>query len=113
MTHGTAGDLGLFGNLSPLTNGVTVRVKINGKYGTFTNWKTNADIKDDMFDVEFDSRAGGQGNFGTSGRGSFNKTGSVLRLDAATNDRFEVYVQDTLTGQGLSTWTLKVQGHPE
>lgn len=111
MVHGTAGDLGLFGNLAALTNGVLIRVRINGQYGTLTNWKTNSDIKTDMFDVEFDSRSGGQGNYGTSGRGSFNKAGAVLRLDSATNDQFEIYVQDDITALGF--FGMKVQGHLE
>ena len=49
MIHGSAGDLGLFGNLSALTNGVLLRTYVNGTWRTFTNWKINADIKLDFF----------------------------------------------------------------
>ena len=111
MSHGASGDLGKFGGITALTNGCLMRVRINGAYGTFTNWKTNENIKTDMFDVEFDARSGGGGAYGTSGRGSFYRTGSVLRLDGDTNDRLEFYVQDDLTG--LATFTMKAQGHPE
>lgn len=111
MEHGTAGDLGLFGDLAPLVNGVLIRVKINGQYGTLTNWKTNADIKTDMFDVEFDARSGGGGTWGTSGRGTFTETGAVLRLNGDTDDRLEIYVQDDITG--LDSFTMKAQGHLE
>lgn len=111
MTHGTAGDLGLFGNLSSLPNGVLLRSRVNSEYGTLTNWKNNGDIKTDMYDVEFDSRSGGQGNYGTSGRGTFTNAGAVLRLDGDTNDRFEVYIQDDITALGF--FGMKVQGHIE
>jgi hypothetical protein len=111
LTHGTAGDLGLFGDLAPLANGVLIRVRLNGQYGTLTNWKTNADMKTDMFDVEFDSRSGGGGTWGTSGRGTFTETGAVLRLDGATNDQLEVYIQDDITL--LDSFTMKAQGHLE
>lgn len=111
MTHGTAGDLGLFGNLNPLANGVLLRARVNGQYGTFTNWKTNADIKSDMYDVEFDTRSSGGGTYGTSGRGTFTNAGAVVRLDGDTNDQIELYVQDNLTG--LLTFSMKVQGHFE
>jgi hypothetical protein len=111
MTHSTAGDLGLFGDLPALTNGVLLRAKVNGNYGTLTNWKTNANIKTDMFDVVFDNRSGGGGTWGTTGRGTFREAGAVLRLDGNTSDQFELYVQDDLTG--LLTFTMKVQGHLE
>lgn len=111
MTHNTAGDLGKFGGIAALTNGVLIRAKVGGQYGTLTNWKSNSDIKVDMFDVEFDTRSGGQGNYGTSGRGTFKNTGASLRLDGSLGDRLEVYVQDDLTG--LNTFTMKAQGHLE
>lgn len=111
MTHGTAGDLGLFGNLSALINGVILRIRINGQYFTFTNWKQNSNIKTDMFDVVFDSRSGGGGSFGTTGRGTFLNIGSVVRLDGALGDRFEVLIQDDIIA--LESFTMKLQGHAE
>ena len=109
MIHGTAGDLGLFGNLTALTNGVVLRSRINGNYGTFTNWKRNGDMKSDMYDVEFDARSGGQGNYGTSGRGTIAESGAIVRLVGDTNDRIEIYIQDDITG--LNSFTMKFQGH--
>lgn len=111
ITHTSAGDLGFFGNQTALTNGVVLRAKISNQYGTFTNWKTNADIKADMYDVEFDARSGGGGTWGTTGRGSFNRAGAVIRLDGSAGDSIEVDIQDDLTG--LSTFTMKFQGHVE
>jgi hypothetical protein len=111
MVHGTAGDLGLFGNLNPLTNGCLLRVYVGGKFYTFTNWKTNSDISDDMYDVSFNARSGGGGQYGTSGRGTFYNTGAVVRLDGSLGDRIELWVQDNITA--LDSFTMKMQGHIE
>lgn len=111
MVHGTAGDLGLFGNLPALTNGVILRAKVNGQYGTFTNWKTNADIAEDIYDISFDARSGGAGVYGTRGRGTFTNAGAVIRLDGTLGDRIEVYIQDNITA--LNSFDIKFQGHPE
>lgn len=112
MGHGTAGDFGLFGNIAALTNGVVVRVRINGNYGTLTNWKTNGDINVDTGEVSFHTRSSGGGTFGTAANGAFKaRTGAVMRLDGSTNDQFEIYVQDDLTT--LDFWNMKVQGHLE
>jgi len=111
MTSSSNGDLGTFSGIPALTNGVLLKVRINGQYGTFSNWKTNADIKADMFDVEFDTRAGGGGTYGVSGRGTFTAAGAIVRLDGDTNDRVEVYIQDDLTG--VNEFTMKLQGHTE
>jgi len=112
MGHGTAGDFGLFGNVGALTNGVVIRVRINGNYGTLTNWKTNGEINVDTGDVTFHARSGGGGTWGTASNGAFKtRTGAIMRLDGDTNDQFEVYVQDDLTG--LVFWNMKIQGHLE
>jgi len=111
MVHGSGGDLGLFGDLNVLTNGVIIRVKNNGTYRTFTNWKSNADMKNDVFDVDFDTRSGGGGSYGTSGRGTFMKMGSIVKLDGNTNDRLEILIQDDITD--LDLFILKAQGHIE
>jgi len=111
ITHNTAGDLGLFGDLAALTNGVVLRVYVSGQFGTLTNWKTSADIKDDMYDVDFDSRSSGGGTYGTSGRGTFKNAGSIVRLDGTLGDYIEILVQDDITG--LLSFQVKFQGHPE
>lgn len=110
ITHATAGDLGLFGNLLPLTHGVVLRAYIGGQNYTYTNWKTNEDKKTDMFDVEFDVRSGGGGTFGTSGRGTFKRVGVAVKLDGTAGDYLEVLIQDNLST--LVTYKIKGQGHP-
>lgn len=113
MTHGTAGDLGKFGNLPALTNGVVVRA-FKGQFNawkTITIWKTNADIKRDMYDVQFDNRSGGGGDFGTTGRATFTEFGMVGEYDPAYNDFLEILIQDDLTG--LESFKMNAQGHPD
>ncbi|MCJ2534245.1 MAG: hypothetical protein LN364_03310 [Candidatus Thermoplasmatota archaeon] len=109
MTHDSAGDLSRFGNLTALTNGLMVRTKKNDTYSTWSNWKRSADMKTDMYDVSFDDRAGGGGLYSTSARLSFFKTGGLLRIDGATNDRLEILVQDDI--RDLDFFGIKVQGH--
>lgn len=111
MTHGTAGDFGLFGNVTSLTNGVILRAKNSGQWGTLTNWKNNGDIASDLFDVSFNTRSGGGGAYGTGGRGTFYDTGAVVRLDGDEGDIIELIVQDDITG--LDNFTMKMQGHIE
>ena len=112
MGHNSAGDLGLFGNLTKLPNGVVLRAFVDGHYGTLTNWKTNGDINLDTGNIDFPLRSGGGGTHGTTADGPFKiRTGAVLRLDGDLGDRFEVYVQDDLTG--IFFWSMKAQGHRE
>lgn len=117
MTDDTNGDLGTFGGMAALTNGVTIRLYKNGVFTTFTNWKTNAGIKLDFFDVEFDTRSGGGpgpgggGTAGVTGRGTFEKLGSVLELVGDDGDYIEALVQDDLSA--LVGFSMSAQGHLE
>jgi len=113
MTHDSKGDLGTFGGIPALANGILFRARIDGQYGTFTNWKRMGDFKADMYNVEFDDRSGGQGLFGTSGRGTFTAAGAIVRLDGATGDRIELYVTDPVANPGINTFTMTAQGHQE
>lgn len=112
MTHDTLGADDLFGGIAKLLNGVHFRASINGQFATFTNWKTNSDIKLDMYDVSYSVKSG-PGDFGTNGRGSFNRIGVVIRLDSAQIDFLEVLIQDTMLLTGLTDLRIKVQGHVE
>jgi hypothetical protein len=110
MVHGSAADDSKFGDLTALTNGVVFRASVGGVIGTFTNWKTNSDIIQDMYDVVYTDKAGG-GAFGTRAKGSFLEISVAVRLDSATDDYLEILVQDNLTA--LDSFKIKVQGHIE
>lgn len=112
MTHSSAGTDDLFGGITALLNGMHFRSSISGQFGTFTNWKSNSDIKLDMYDVEYSVKSGSS-NFGTNGRGSFSRIGVVVRLDSEQSDFLEILVQDTVIGSGLADLRIKVQGHVE
>jgi len=103
----------LFGDQAALTNGCVLRgySGTTGQYRTFTNWKTNADIKLDMYDLPYTDKAGGT-NHGMNGNGDIkNRTGATPHLDSAAGDVIELLIQDDLTG--LASFKLKAQGHVE
>lgn len=114
MIHAAAADDSRFGDIAGgLQNGCVLRGfdGASGRYRTFTNWKTNSDIKMDMFDLTYTDKAGG-GNFGSNGRGSIRDgTGAAPKLDGATGGLLELIVQDDLTT--LIDFKLKGQGHIE
>ncbi len=102
-----------FGNLAALTNGCTLRNYngTTGVYQTLTNWKTNSDIKLDMYDLPYTSKSGG-GKFGMNGNGDIkNRTGSAPHINGALGDKLELWIQDDLSS--LTTFRLKAQGHRE
>jgi len=109
MAHSSAGDLGLFGDIAALTNGVVVRTYLNSVYRTLTNWKTNADMSSDMYDVSFDTRSGGGGSYGTSGRWSIDRTAAAIALDGTNGDKIQVVIQDDVSS--LDFFRIKAQGH--
>ena len=113
MTHSSAATDDKLGNLAGVANGVVFRAYIGGQYYTFTNWKTNRDIRLDMYDVEYTDKAGSS-LFGTHARGSFNRIGVTVRLDGGngediSSDFLEVLVQDNL--QSLTSFLINAQGH--
>jgi len=112
-TFNTAADDSLFGNLPALTNGIILRgySAAADQYRTFTNWKTNSDIKLDMYDVPYTDKAG-SGLFGLNGNGAiYLRTGATPTLDGTAGDYLEVLIQDDLST--LNTLKLKGQGHIE
>ena len=113
MTHGTAGDNGLFGDLPALLNGVVLRRYdgTTGTYATFTNWKTNSDIVTDTGDVNYAQRSSGGGEYGTNSEGKFSDAGAIVYLDGSVGDYIEVLIQDDLTQ--LNSFRIKAQGHFE
>lgn len=114
MTHSSAGDNGLFGNISALANGFVIRVYdgSTGKFKTLSNWKTNSGMVLDGYDVSYAARSGGSGAYGTNAKGSiYENSGAVVRLSGANGDYIQVLVQDNLST--ASSIRARVQGHIE
>jgi len=111
MTLTAAGADNLFGNLTALTKGIVLR-KSNNIDHTIFNAKTNGDLALRMFDVSYTDRATPSQVFGL--RGIFKikeRTGCVIKLDGATNDRLDLIIQDNLTS--ITSFRVVVQGHFE
>jgi hypothetical protein len=108
MVHGALGTDDQFGSIPALTNGFVLRV-YNGLHKTVFNFKTNGDIKQFCYDVQYAVRSG-PSNYGTSARISFggqDKHGVALRVSG--DDVVQWIVQDDLTG--LSSLRGSIQGH--
>lgn len=112
MTHGTAGDNGLFGNLTALTNSVVLR-KYDGLTTTFETiavWKSNGDIVVDGFEIAYASRSGGGGAYGTNAKWeTANLSGAIIQLDGSNGDYLEILIQDDLST--LDDFIMHAQGH--
>lgn len=114
ITDNTTGqcDDSKFGMISPLTNGLVLRENKNSGalLKTISIWKSNSQMKQDMFDVVC-SPSAPAGFEGLSGRFTIKNSGSIIKLDGANGDKIELLVQDTLS----STVTIhyKAQGHKE
>lgn len=110
LTHAGVPDDGKFGGIAALTNGVALRATTaSGITTVFSNWKTNGDMKLDMFNVEYSDKAPA-GENGTHGRWTFTTSEIVAELDgdASPVHKMEILIQDDLTG--LSTFKIRAQG---
>ena len=116
MSHKSQGTDDAFGSLTALTNGIHIRKNNgDGTYETLGIWKTNQEIRGDMYDLSYSDKAG-PSLFGTSTRWSiFDGTGSVVNIDGGNGESIEVIVQDDLTASTaeLSTLFINWQGHIE
>lgn len=113
MTFGTAGDLGLFGNQTALTNGCVLR-RYDGASATYSTvgvWQSNSDISLDASSVTFQTRSGGGGTYGMTAKLSGLDYGAIIKLDYSAGDYLELLVQDDITA--LILFRVKVQGHLE
>ena len=112
LVHSSAGDDGKFGGISALTNGVHIRRNINNgeSYQTIAVWRSNKDIKIDMYDLAYAAKAPG-GENSTTGRWTFTKMDVALNLKASNNEFMECVIRDDLTG--LTSFEIKMQGHYE
>jgi len=101
-------DDGKFGGIAALTNGVSLRATTEaGRTVVFANWKTNGDMKLDMFNVDYSDRAPA-GAYGVNGRWTFTAAEVVAELDgdASPIQKLEVLVQDALS----ANITFKIRG---
>jgi hypothetical protein len=111
MTDNAAMDFTTFAGATALTSGIVHRAQINGVVGTFTNWKQNLDLDSDAFPVRYQEKVGG-GEFGLSALYNIkDSTESIIFLDGDKGDKFEILIQDDLTG--ASKIKMKLQGHYE
>ena len=112
MVHSAGGDDEKFGGITALTNGVHIRKNINNgeSYQTIAVYRSNKDLKNDMYDLVYGAKAAGGAN-STTGRFTFDKFGAVINLKASNNEFMECVIQDDLTG--LDTFEIKMQGHFE
>jgi hypothetical protein len=103
-------DDGKFGGVAALTNGVALRASTAaGRTVVYANWKTNGDIRSDMYDVEYLDKAPA-GLYGLGGRWTFTKLEVVAELDGDTSplQKLEVLIQDDLSA--LTSFKMKAQG---
>jgi len=112
MVLSSAGDDGLFGNLTALTTSQYFRKENSGHTQNLFDVKDNSDFAIEGYDVQYVVRSGGQGSHGMRSRITFNgpdKSGVVIRIDGATEDKFVTAVRSNLTG--LNKYRIKIQGH--
>jgi hypothetical protein len=110
ITDQTAMDDAKFGGIAALTNGVSLRATTAaGRTVIFANWKSNYDMKLDMYDVDYSTKAP-SGFFGLNGRWTFTKAEVIAELDgdASPIQKLELLIQDDLTG--LDTFFMRAQG---
>lgn len=112
MVLTTAGDDGLFGNISTLTNGVMFR-QVNGVTHNLLNVKENSDFRIlSGIDLSYPTRSSGGGDYAMASRITFagqDKRGVTVRLVASTDDKFVVTVRDDLTS--IAKFRIMLQGH--
>jgi len=107
MLDGSSMDDGKFGGITALTNGLVFRV-VDGYQKTIFNFKTNQDLRQFCYDVNYASKAAA-GSYGLSSRLTFggqHTHGVVLRVD--NTSIIQWVVQDDLTG--LDSLKIAAQG---
>ena len=114
MNHSTAGTDDLFGSITALTGGVFTRRKntADSTYGNLFNAKSNADLRERSFDLDYSDKAG-PSSFGTSIRRSFNgddKNGAVVRVEGAILEEIETFVRDDLSIVAMERFRITLQG---
>ena len=104
-------DVGGWGSLSPLTNGLTAQAIINGITSDLISYPlhTNGDIAGVGFDFQLHT-------FGNTedillARWTFTKMGQFFRLNGDNSDKLQVTIQDNISA--LSAQYIVAQGYKE
>lgn len=108
ITDGTTMDDSLFGGISALTNGVTIR-RVDGTTRNLVNFKTNGELANISFDLTYADRAPA-GSFGLRSRLTYagqEKHGVAIRI--GPDENLEIIINDDLTD--LVTFTAIAEGH--
>lgn len=108
MLSASSMDDGLFGSLGALTRGLVLRI-VNTYQKTIFCFKTNGEIKQFCYDVDYSDKAPA-GLYGLTARLTFagqDKHGVTLRIQ--DTDVIQWVVQDNLTG--LTSLKLSAEGH--
>jgi hypothetical protein len=103
-------DLSSFFTTDPIINGIVFR-SVNGITKNIFNAKDNFHLVSETYDLSF-YPANRFGYYGVTSRRTFSgpdKNGVTIRLDAITNDRFDLIIQDDLTD--MEECHAVVQGH--
>ena len=109
-THSSAADDGRFWNIATwLTNWMVLRQVTNTVWRqTISNWKTNWDMKEDMYDVSYSDRAWGW-LYWTSARFTFKKSDFIIELNWDYWDQLKLILQDDISS--LEKFSIKAQWH--
>jgi hypothetical protein len=108
MYTSSAPNLGLFGNLTSLTNGLVLR-RVNGRINNIWNVKNNGELANITFDFDIFT-ASGQGQDGAKWRNTYagqDKHGVAIRLEPG--DSLQLIIQDNLTA--LEQFRVIAEGH--
>jgi hypothetical protein len=103
-------EFSMFGDIvGGLTRGLVIR-RVNGLTQNIVNWKTNGEIANFMFDLDFYDQTRPQGVNGIVGRFTYagqSKHGVAVRLDPG--ERLDIIIQDDLTS--LLSFRMVAEGH--
>lgn len=98
-----------FGGIAALTNGIAMRVYVNGQYFNLGNARTNGDLFLLLSQGQYSDKAGA-GAFGGFWSGLIReRLGIVVNLDGANGDALQVLVQDDI--DALLSVEIVAQGH--
>jgi hypothetical protein len=100
-----------FGSAAALTYGLTVRVKEeDGTYRNIFTFRTNGEFQERALDSNYQV-AIGNGDRGFTARRSFDRSGSIIRLDGVKGEELQIVVAEPLNGGGNTIIQAVCQGH--